>query len=83
MEGGTYKSEDAEEDVDQRVGGADSALDPDCGVMLLAGSAPDRIQAAAGWRGREWHEPGSGGKRMARRPRKMSAEHMVAVSVMQ
>ena len=34
--GETYIAEDAEQDVDDGVGGADAALDPDCGEMVLA-----------------------------------------------
>lgn len=106
----------AEEDVDEGVGAADAALDPDCrvreelqvseksligyfqgvnskqrSILPLKPPAVQRqncvvVQGSAfAGRGRRhtggWQcqkdVPGSGGKRMARTPRKMSAEHMV------
>ncbi len=83
----------AEEDVDDGVGAADAALDPDCireGLVSMYSPGSRRCRRrrrsrglqSALWRG--WcdkftgrqYVPGSGGKRMANRPRKMSAEHM-------
>jgi hypothetical protein len=66
--GRPYVAEDAEEDVDDRIGGADAAFDPDWGRQ----SARDGDTARAG-------SPGRGGNRMASRPRKMSAEHIADV----
>lgn len=67
------EAEDAEENVDDGIGRADAALDPDCSRCQY--HVP-RIGCV------EYKEdvPGSGGKRMAITPRKMSAEqHMVSL----
>lgn len=79
----------AEGDVDQRVGRADAALDPYCKATIsdcvfergawsmlhqrLRGSCGEGV----GGGGR--HSPAMGGNRMARKPKKMSLPHMMAV----
>lgn len=67
-------AEDAEEDVDEGIGAAETDLDPDCGRRMLAYF----VTMMAVWRGRWEDVPGSGGKRMARSARKISAEHISA-----
>jgi hypothetical protein len=76
MEKAGDEAEEAEKNVDERVGAADATLDPDYKQRLVQVSQQQKffqIEAEA------WGDiPGSGGKRMARMPRKMSVEHIVA-----
>ncbi|KAI9152168.1 hypothetical protein HJFPF1_09393 [Paramyrothecium foliicola] len=69
-------TEDGEEDVDERVGAADTALDPDYGMRVSK-----RYKSAVRRSDAMRYVPGRGGKRTAKRPRKMSAEHMAFVVV--
>jgi hypothetical protein len=74
-------AERAEEEVEQGVEGAETALDPDCRRLV---SKRDSVWWVDGGKeGRRLEEcgdvPAMGGKRMAMSPRKMSPADMVAV----
>lgn len=78
----------AESDVDEGVGRAETALDPYCELSATDSSRVHISQlgpcctvgcatCGEGKRGR--HSPAMGGKRMAKKPRKMSLPHMLFV----
>lgn len=87
----TYVAEDEEEDVDEGVRGADAALHPHwrgrevsiaMRVFVVVVAACVVVFRSAGCccrGGGVQCIPGSGGKRMANKPRKQSEEHMVEV----
>ena len=78
----TYVAQDEEEDVDDRVGGADAAFYPDClrEVVMLACRCHCQAADCCCGVSQRGDKPGSGGKRTAKRPRKISVEHMAGVS---
>jgi hypothetical protein len=80
----------AESDVDERVGRAETALDPYCNLLVTDLSrfmSPCVVHAArrsgctacVEKRGCGRDSPARGGKRMARKPRKISLPHMLFV----
>ena len=80
MGAGAYEAQHAEQDVDDGVGGADAALDPDCpGESVTCANRPLALTSlnGAGARGGCDDVPGRGGKMMAKKPRNTSEEHMV------
>jgi hypothetical protein len=79
----------AESDVDERVGRAETALDPYCKLLvtvwsrvhvpLVHAARMGGCTACVEKRGCGRDSPARGGKRMARKPRKISLPHMLFV----